>query len=165
MKTKLTTMILAAGAMLGAFGETVDLATLTAAYVAQDGDMLIGTLAGNHKISIAAGATVMLRDVAINGDDSSAMAAVTCEGDAILILGATNSVKGFSGFPGILVPAGKTLTIEGEGSLVARGGGDEAAGIGGSYSSGDCGNISIEGGVITAFGGSGAPGIGCAASS
>ena len=118
------------------------------------------------QISIAAGATVTLAGVTINGVNSSdyKWAGITCEGDATIILkdGTTNTVTGFhQEYPGIHVPSG-TLTIKGEtegtGKLIASSNGG-GAGIGGGYGI-DCGNIEIQGGKITATGGSSAAGIG-----
>lgn len=145
----------------------VDLSTLTAAYTAQNGDLLTGTLANNVKISIANDATVTLDDVtiAIDGRDISSFewAGITCEGDANIILVGTNTViTTADGKPAI--QAGyhdtetKTLTISGSGSLTATGGSD-AAGIGSGYD-GKCGNITISGGEVTANGGSQGAGIG-----
>ena len=125
-----------------------------------DGIALTGTLAVNGKVSIADGATVTLRDVTINGEDSdySGWAGIACEGDATIILEGSNSVRGFgSGFPGIYVPTNKTLTIKGDGALTASSYG--AAGIGyGSFN--PCGSICIDGGTIVATGGRFYPGIG-----
>ena len=142
-------------------GKTVDLATLTADYEAQDGDVLTGTLAGNYKISIADGATVTLDGVTINGvnDSNYEWAGITCEGGATIILSGTNTVKGFYGdYPGIQAAADKTLTINGTGSLTASSYG-YSAGIGGAKSVA-CGNIEIQGGTITATGGQYGAGIG-----
>ena len=141
--------------------EPVDLSTLTTHYTAQDGETLTGTLGGDYKISIAAGATVKLQDVTINGtkDERYSWAGISCLGNATIILKGTNTVKGFYlGYPGIHVPSGSTLTIKGSGSLTASGRGD-AAGIGGGTGI-PCGNIVIEGGTINAYGGFGAAGIG-----
>ena len=144
-----------------AAGNTVDLSTLTADYEAQDGDVLTGSTT-SYKVTIADGATVTLDGVTIEGVNSDwyPFAALTCVGDATIILkeGSTNKLKGFqSGYPGIFVPEGKTLTIQGSGSLDASAEG--AAGIGGGYAK-HCGNITIEGGTITATGAYGAAGIG-----
>ena len=141
--------------------EPVDLSTLTTHYTAQDGETLTGTLGANVKISIAAGATVKLQDVTINGtkDQRYSWAGISCLGNATIILKGTNTVKGFYlGYPGIHVPSGSTLTIKGSGSLTASGRGD-AAGIGGGTEI-PCGNIVIEGGTINAYGGWLAAGIG-----
>ena len=148
-----------------------DLSKLTANYTAQDGDILTGTLGANVKISIAAGATVTLDGVTINGVNNSdyKWAGITCVGDAIIILkdDTENTVNGFSAeYPGIYVPSGNTLTIKGEtkgtGSLNASSNGN-GAGIGGGYGNSiNCGNIVIEGGDITATGSSYAAGIGSA---
>lgn len=153
-------------------GQTKDLATLGADYEAQNGDMLTGKLAANHKISIAAGATVTLNGVSINYDDTPALsgsfAGITCLGNATIIVNGTDYVKGFSsGYPGIFVPSGSTLTITGSGTLYANGHAN-AAGIGSSRDNIEyyraCGNIVIQGGTIYAFGGSGAAAIGSGAS-
>ena len=140
---------------------TVDLSTLTANYEAQDYDLLTGTLAGNYKISIADGATVTIDNVTINGTSSTIYlwAGITCQGDATIVLSGTNTVKGFyENYPGIRVPSGKTLTIQGDGSLNTSSKG-WGAGIGGGYEIA-CGNIVIAGGTITATGGGYAAGIG-----
>ena len=143
----------------------IDLSTLTADYEAQDGDVLTGTLNGStqpYKISIAAGATVTLADVTINGVDNESYnwAGITCAGDAIIILKGTNTVKGFyRNYPGILAAVGHTLIIKGTGSLTASSNGG-GAGIGGGWGAIDCGNIEIQGGTITATGGYNAAGIG-----
>lgn len=155
-------------------GNVIDLSSLNADYKAQNGDMLTGKLGKNCQISIKAGATVMLKGVSINYDDSPALsgvfAGITCLGNATLIISGTedNYVKGFSsGYPGIFVPSGSTLTITGSGTLFTQGQAD-AAGIGSgrdiikAYRA--CGNIVIQGGTIWATGGSGAAGIGSGAS-
>lgn len=98
-------------------------------YTALDGETLTGTLGGNYKISIAAGATVKLQDVTINGTDSFdyPWAGISCLGNATIILKGTNTVEGFdSRYPGIHVPSGSTLTIKGSGSLNASSNGDAA---------------------------------------
>ncbi len=169
----------------------IDLSTLTADYEAKDGEVLTGTLANNVKISIADGATVTINNVTINGTNDSdyEWAGITCLGDATIILSGTNTVKGFyENYPGIqAAAAGKTLIINGTGSLTAssygygagiggksavacgnieiKGGtitatsGDRGAGIGGGYNA-SCGNITISGGTVTATGGQHGAGIG-----
>ena len=144
-----------------------DLATITADYEAKDGEILTGTLASNVKISIAAPVapatttTVTLKDVTINGVNNPeyGWAGITCAGNATITLEGTNTLKGFNQeYPGIYVPEGKTLTIEGEGSLNASGNG-RSTGIGGGFYK-NCGDIVINGGNITATGGSYNAGIG-----
>ena len=151
----------------------INLSTLNADYNAQNGDMLTGKLAANHKISIAAGAIVTLNGVSINYDDTPALsgsfAGITCLGDATIILkdNTENTVKGFDAYyPGIQPAVGHKLIIkggdQGTGKLTARSNG-WAAGIGSGYGSGrPCGSIEIQGGNITATGGSRAAGIGSA---
>lgn len=163
MKKLLATIAAATCLASGAWAKTIDLSTVSSNTTANDGDVATGALGGNRKISIAAGATVTLSDAAINvtGVDSESckFAGITCLGDATIILDGENSVKGFyKDYPGIYVPLGSTLTIEGSGSLKAGGGG-RAAGIGGGYNI-DCGSIVINGGTITAEGGSNSAGIG-----
>ena len=75
--------------------------------------MLTGTLGGNHKISIAAGASVMLKGVSINrieqnnnnprpghgGNQSTPTylwAGLSLLGDATIVLDDSNYVKGFN---------------------------------------------------------------------
>ena len=141
----------------------VDLSTLTADYEAQDGDILTGTLNGvnqPYKITIADGASITLRNAIISGysNKNYKWAGLTPLGDATIILSGDNSVTGFyENYPGIFVPAGKTLTIKGGGKLTADSNG-YGAGIGGGLQIA-CGNIVIESGTITATGGEGA-GIG-----
>ena len=142
----------------------------------KDGDIVTGTLdaaKSNSKqrlqISIADGATVTLDGVDIKGRNGTSYkwAGLTCLGDATIILaeGSENSVKGFYlDYPGIFIAEGKTLTIQGSGSLTASpydGGTTNSygAGIGGANGVA-CGNIIIEGGSITATGGRFAAGIG-----
>lgn len=166
-----------------------------------DNTVVTGTLGSNVKLSIADGATVMFDNVTINGfsDSDYNWAGVTCLGDATIILKGENTVKGFfANKPGIFVPDGKTLTIDGSGSLEARcnvsqastglaagiGAGNNAkggnvvinggtvtaygglgcAGIGGAVD-GKFGDITINGGTVHAYGGMGGPGLGCAAGS
>ena len=153
-------------------GLTTNLSTLSADYVAGNGETLTGKLLVSHKISIAAGATVILKDVSINYDDSPALsgsfAGINCSGNATLIITGTNYVKGFSsGHPGIFVPSPSTLTITGNGTLYVNGH-ENAAGIGSGRDDIDaykaCGNIVIQGGTIGATGGSSAAAIGSGAS-
>ena len=140
-----------------------DLSTIASDYTAKDGETLTGTLGSNVKISIADGATVTLNNVTINGtnDSNYEWAGITCLGDATIILSGTNTVKGFYGdYPGIQAAAGKTLIINGTGSLAASSYG-WGAGIGAGSGSGlACGNIEIQGGTITATSGEYGAGIG-----
>ncbi|WP_028912910.1 Ig-like domain-containing protein [Prevotella sp. MA2016] len=131
----------------------IDLSTLTSDFTAENYDALTGTLAGNYKISIAAGANVELKNVTINGvnDVAYKWAGLTCLYDANITITGANSVKGFyENFPGIQAgPVGTTLTISGTGSLTATGG-DFAAGIGSGFNGSSCGHITISGGTVTA---------------
>ena len=152
----------------------LDLSTVNSNKTVEDGWIVTNALSGKYKISIAAGATVTLDGATItyasNGAD---YAGLTCVGDATIILadGTTNTIvggldgDGNSNWPGIFVPAGSTLTINGNtGVLNARRGGDDVdngspAGIGAAWRS-NAGNIVINGGVINAEGGAKAAGIG-----
>ena len=155
--------------MRGAFipMDTVDLSTIQGDYTVQDGTVLTGTLGGNYKISVAAGATVMLSNMNITGvhNNNYRWAGLTLLGDAIIVLddNTSNYVRGFYyNYPGIHVPVGATLTIRGDGELTAVSGIRDntyynmmAAGIGGGYNIPN-GNIVIESGTITTNGGYGA---------
>lgn len=139
----------------------VNLADITQDTQVIHGETISGTLGGNYKISIADGSTVTLKNATIRGanNPSYAFAGITCEGDATIILEGANVVKGFyDRLPGIFVPSGRTLTIKGTGSLNASSNGS-GAGIGGGYGI-NCGNIIIEGGTVSAQGGSCSAGIG-----
>ena len=168
-------------------GIILDLSNIPASLIGSDGNTFIvpdgATLTGTldvatkpYKIVIPDGAEVTLADVTIAGtnvdDDAHRHAGIECAGNATIILAdnTTNTVKGFyRNYPGIYIAEGKTLTIKGEalgtGSLTASpydGGGTDysySAGIGGGRLI-SCGNILIEGGVITAQGGSSSAGIG-----
>ena len=199
MRKKIFTILLALAASVGmSWATTTDLASITDNYTAQDGEILTGTLGVNVKISIADGATVTLLNANINGDKTwktGEYAGLTCLGDATITIVGKNSVSGFyaddlgNGYPGIYVPSGKTLIINGTGSLTAQSSTEEAAGIGarvnmscgnieiqsgkitaiacGEYGAGiggaynaSCGNITISGGIVTAVGGDHCAGIG-----
>ena len=142
----------------------VDLSTLNANYEAQNNDVLTGALEDDYKITIADGATITLRNANITLNDDAFFAGITPVGDATIMLEGTNTVKGgYQDYPGIFVPVGKTLTIDGTGSLTASSGGDEdksGCGIGGGRFNIKAGNIVINGGTITANGGEWAAGIG-----
>lgn len=141
-------------AVAPAAGKTVDLSSLSGDYEAQDGDVLTGTT--SYKVTIAAGATVTLKDVTVNNQ-------IACSGDATIILadGSTNTVTA-SENAGIQIGGTGTLTINaetaGDGKLTVQGG-DGAAGIGTSVN-GTGGNIVINGGTVNATAGFGAAGIG-----
>lgn len=144
---------------------------MTANTTIADGTTVTGTLSKKVKLTIAANATVTLSGATINStgsnDSSCPWAGLTCEGNATIILVGDNTVRGFyGGYPGIRVPLGATLTIEGDGFLFVCGG-LYAAGIGaGSYDNtssdfyGYGGNVVINGGTVTAYGGGRAAGIG-----
>ena len=137
----------------------VNLSTV-ADYEAQNKDILTGAAGGDAHISIADGAVVILRGVTISPTDSTlAWPAILCKGDATIILEGMSLVKCCHyRYPGILVPEGKTLVIEGPGSLSVCSKGN-GAGIGGGYQV-PCGNIHIKSGFIVAQGGMGGAGIG-----
>ena len=156
----LSMMLLALSCNKTADTMIVDLARLSADYEAKDGDVLSGILDGNYKITIADGAKVTLKNAVVYGvdDRDCKWSGITLLGDATLVLEASNIVRGFdAGFPGILVPKGKTLTIKGNGKLDVSSNG-YAPGIGGDDDNG--GNIVIQGGTIRATGGDGAAAIG-----
>jgi len=151
----------------------IDLSTLKSDYVVQDGYIVTGTLDANVKISIADGATVILDNAAISYSSKGAdWAGLTLIGDGTIQLadGTTNTAiggldnGGYSNCPGIFVPEGKTLTINGDTGVLIAACGDgnpdgQGAGIGASWFT-NCGNIVINGGVISASGGNRGAGIG-----
>ncbi len=154
--------------------KTVGMTGGTGAVTLFDGDVLTGTGGADTHVLIADGATVTLSGAtvtAISRDDNHKWAGLTCLGDATIVLadGTASAMKGGKAtYPGIYVPAGKTLTIRGTGSLDADGNNNlnyGAAGIGGGYDEANgtgiaCGNIVIAGGNVTAHGGLFSAGIG-----
>ncbi len=137
---------------------SVNMASATYPFTAQDGDTLYGTRSGFSytTITIPDGATVTLRDF------KSSAITIKAEGTSTVNLVGTNSVTSSMNRPAVFVSNGNTLTIKGTGTITATGG-SNSAGIGcGTTANGyaNCGNIEIEGGTINAKGGSGAAGIG-----
>ena len=153
VKTILSLVVLLVAAV--AEGTTVTLTSETGEVTLQNNDVLTGTGGSETHVTIAAGATVTLRDVDITSISTSfnyPWAGITCEGNATIILQGLNKVcGGYEEHPGIYVPPGSTLTIKGDGALDAGSNG-YGAGIGGGLYI-DCGNIVISNGVITATGG------------
>ena len=121
---------------------------------------------GRWKLSIAHGATVTLSNAYIHTyidvdawhRSDTPWAGINCEGSATLILKGANYVKPFHvNYPGIFVPVGKTLTIEGHGNLTSSS--KYGAGIGGGYGI-DCGGVTINDGIVNATSDVGGAGIG-----
>ena len=140
---------------------TADLSRLTGDKTFHHGTTITGTLAGHYKISIAHNASVTLEDVTINGENVGAFswAGITCEGYAIIHLSGKNYICGFEkSYPGLYIPEGGGVQIDGSGSLVAESNG-RGAGIGGGYNLA-CGNIAIFKATVVATGGDNAAGIG-----
>ncbi|SDB36041.1 MBG domain-containing protein [Eubacterium oxidoreducens] len=154
------TFVLALAMVLGAIqlpfiseSKTVHAAETTLSgsdnYTANNGDVLTGSTSGT--VTIASDANVTLSDATITGG-------IICDGSATITLVGTNSVTGIDAqSAGIQIGgSGTTLTIKGDGSLTANGG-YGCAGIGLSRAWDDNvtgGDIVIEGGNITANGGS-----------
>ena len=115
-----------------------------------DGDNLTGSI--RHTVTIADGANITLNNATISGS-------IVCEGSATITLVGTNSVSGATNTAGIQIGgSGTTLTIRGDGSLTANGGAMSAGiGLSRAWDPDDNvigGDIVIEGGNITARGGS-----------
>lgn len=138
----------------------IELSDIKGDYTAQNHDVLMGLTGADVHITVAAGATITLKNATITSiSTENEWAGITCAGDATIILEGTNELKGgYEDYPGIYVPQNATLTIKGSGSLTASSNGF-GAGIGGGYGIA-CGNIVIEGGSITATGSQNTAGIG-----
>lgn len=134
--------------------------------IVPDGLTLSGTLnIGNtsKQIIVADGATITLNGVTISSNTNSC---IQCEGTATINLadGTTNTLTCKNSEKSALKAggAGKTLTISGTGTLTVSSI-DHAAGIGSGHNE-TCGDIIINGGIITATGGDdGGAGIGSGA--
>ena len=120
---------------------SLDLSTLTAAYTANDGDVLTGTT--SYPVSIPDGATIYLAKATINNT-------VECLGDATVAM-VKETVSTISAtYTAIKAgPANTTLTLSGEGKLNAFSSTGNYACIG-SQVQGAAGNIVIKGGIINA---------------
>jgi hypothetical protein len=109
---------------------------------------ITGTSTNQRRIAVAGNATVniMLNDVDVRSNNQSPFLLGNNANVTLALVGTNRFVAG-TGHAGIRA-TGATLTINGTGSLTAIGGND-AAGIGGN--NGDVGgNITINGGIITA---------------
>lgn len=120
-------------------------------YTVQNGDVLTGSTSGT--VTVANNASITINNATITGG-------IICNGTATITLVGTNSVTGIDfQSAGIQIGgSGTTLTIKGDGSLTANGG-HQCAGIGLSRAWNPAsdvtgGDIVIEGGNITANGGS-----------
>lgn len=141
----------------------VDLSTKTGDYVAQDGEVLTGTLGSNYALKIAHDATVTLAGMTHNAGQY--ISGIECLGSATIILapGTVNDLTRGDDNASFGIIMGNngddfTLTIEGSGTLNVSGGSD-CAGIGGHNPNGFQ-DLVINGGIITATGGNFAAGIG-----
>ena len=126
---------------------STDLDNMEAVYTVKDGEILTGI--SEYGLIIPDGATITL-------ESAGTLKSIICKGDAKIILskGSTNIINNEDGYgSAIQTMSDKTLTIDGEGALVAFGG-QEGAGIGGN------GNIVINNGTIDAYGGQYGAGIG-----
>lgn len=126
---------------------STNLDNMEADYTVKDGEVLTGI--SEHNLIIPDGATITL-------ESAGTLKSIICKGDAKIILskGSTNIINNEDHYGSAIVSMnGKTLTIDGEGALVAFGG-QEGAGIGGN------GNIVINNGTIDAYGGQYGAGIG-----
>ena len=137
---------------------TVTLTSATGLVTLHDDDCLTGTGGPDTHVIIAANATVLFSGVGISeipNDNNHMWAGVTSQGNATIILdeGTSSFVKsGYRYYSGIQPgPSGTTLTIRGSGSLEVWGG-IRSAGIGSSQHT-SCGDIAIQGGNITVYGG------------
>lgn len=126
---------------------STNLDNMEADYTVKDGEVLTGIC--EYGLIIPDGATITL-------ESAGTLESIICMGDAKIILskGSTNIIDNSAHYGSAIVSkSGKTLTIDGEGSLVVFGG-QEGAAIGGN------GNIVINNGTISAYGGQYGAGIG-----
>ena len=177
MKRLLALFMAAIGLSASALAVTIDLSDtdLASKYnlaannyelVVPDGAVLTGTLPDDTfcKVSIAAGATVTLRDVIIdqttaNDGYGTYCAGISCLGKATIILEGSNRVTGGYGYPGIFVPVSDPST-----SVVVPGGGlsrfgDAVLTIKANFTGDCCGLKRL--GSLTATGTGAGAGIGC----
>ena len=136
----------------------------------KDGAFVTGRLSVVYDIVVAKGASITLYNVTIKNpnrpDTVSGHWGIKCEGDAVINLLGKNYVEAlFPHHPGVQPgPEGTTLTIRGSGSLIAipyiyLENESDAPGIGAGFNQ-TVGNIVIESGDITVYGGDESAGIG-----
>ena len=137
----------------------INLATLDGDYTVQGVVKITGSPTTTRTISISEGAVVTLDNV--TATTSGRYLYLRAIGDATVSLSGTNSLNG--GMSIMHVVSGKTLTIQGEGSIESS---VTYGGVIGSLTSSACGNIIINSGTIKATVTAGnAAGIGCVSSS
>ena len=119
------------------------------------------------KVETAKPVTIRAKELSIDSSNRNDAYAMVLNGggtgeqnsaDVKLILEGKNSFIGGFGKAGITVGPGKTLTIEGSGTVIANGG-INGAGIGGE-NGGSGGDITINGGTVIATGKNGGAGVG-----
>ena len=126
MKKTLLLALLCLVDIVSTQARTVSLDTLNVySYVLQNNDVLIGTSTNRRAAArIADNATITLQNVNINHMDTigeNAIPGIECLGNATIRLVGVNHVHSLDyDMPGIFVPQGSTLTIEGPGSLEVR---------------------------------------------
>lgn len=135
-----------------------------------EGHVVTGTVDSiwnQNQIAISGGTHKIILDNTTIREPGVGKSAIAISGNAnvTIELRGSNAVTGASDHPAIWVEEGSSLTIEGSGSLVADAGdalaGMGAAGIGSGYGTNTTfGNITINGGDITATGSGGGAGIG-----
>ena len=160
---KSVTAVVKAAAPAVSYDKTVSINDGAVTVTAGEHWLITGTgMATSNQITISDGATVTFDGVNISGSSYC----IKCEGSATIILkdGSTNLLTSTStNYPALWIGnAGTTMTIQGSTGALTVQSGQWCAGIGGGYSNTNniCGNIKIEGGVITATGGANAAGIG-----
>ena len=119
---------------------------------------------GSVRVKVASEASVVMSNLVLYATKSACAFEISANVDLDLELAGTNVLKSGSGYAGLRVPAGASLTLGRRSVLAAtlevRGGSNGGAGIGGQTSSA-VGRIRILGGQIQAVGGSsGGAGIG-----
>ena len=144
----------------------VDVTGLTAVGTAHNGDALTGTT--TYKVVVDPGATVTLSGVTIETSYDYCILSKEGTGTCTFILadGTTNTLTATSGNYVALGSYNENIniTIKGStGKLIASGGSGGNGSVGIGSSSSGCGNIVIEGGIIEAYGGGSAAGIGAGA--
>lgn len=138
-------------------------------YITQNGSYRITGSTTTNPITVGNGqdpvpVTITLSNVTIDLSDGSGTAfnILGTGSNVTLILEGTNTLisgtDGIQGLPGIHLPEGASLTIQGSGSLTVTGGsgsstGGGGAGIGGNIGK-SCGTLTIAGGTVSAKGGS-----------
>lgn len=143
---------------------TIDLSKFPDGLTIEDDGEYTITGTGTKSVIVKGNATIKLKNANITGEGNAAISVES--GNPTFVLEGETTLTGGSEYAGLYNKQGTTITIQGDGKLIAKG---ENAGAGiGANKNNASGKIFIKGGTIEAYGSSGwgsSAGIGCSSGS